>query len=72
MMEFLYNLIGNLIHGKERIRKAKSYCAILKDSTCNLGSFGYNYNQQGEMIRKQVSPRAIDRRHPLEIKYNSK
>lgn len=64
-MKFIYRLLI----GRARIRQAQQFCAILQDSTCNLGSFGYNYNPNGERIRDRVTKTSIDRRHPLQKKY---
>ena len=65
----LINFIRSLFIGRERIEKARKYVAILDDSTCNLGSYGYNYNVNGGKIRDRVSRVSIDRRHPLEKRY---
>lgn len=62
--------IWKLIYGGDRIRKAKGFCEILQDSTCNLGGYGHNLNQHGERIRERMERRPADCRHPLIAKYS--
>ena len=60
-----------LFYGPDRIARARTIGAIVGETTCNIGRFGYNYNQQGERIRERITRRPIDRRHPLEVKYGT-